>query len=159
MMMESAEEIEQDLAPKKYKNTSKSMHFSKKRKRQDSIEEETGCCSIVTDFWSIQYNAMIKSKCLSYLCVSVYIMICLLGNVVMGIIYLKNEPTAEEMNIIENFTENNSSLTNLNLNDSTILDPNFQFDSEILETKDDMNLYMMYLYNVSDNKVSSKFCM
>ena len=57
------------------------------------------------------------------------------------------------MTLSDNFTAHNNLLFNIDLNDSSILDSNYEFDQEFLKT-DDFDLYHIFI-NESENEVRS----
>ena len=72
-------------------------------------------CDVTVGNWNKKYSkyffqrlvhAFMKSKAPTYLCLSIYISICLLGNIVTGIILLKHYVSShEELEITSNLTQ------------------------------------------------------
>ena len=64
--------------------------------------EPSGLYSGAKDFFLARFHTFMKSKAPTYLCLSIYIIICLLGNIVTGIIigkhYLSSHEEIESMN-------------------------------------------------------------
>ena len=153
--MDSANNIKQNIPSMEYEKDPKNMSVLKKHNMTASLEEDPNCCFRFTKFIKLRCNAIIKPTCLIYLCISIYTIICLLGNVVTSIIYIKHPQTSKETNIVDNFTTTSDSVLNLNLNESAILASNFEFDSKNSDSQD-MSLNMVF-YNESDNEVSYNF--
>ena len=68
------------------------------------------------------YKALTKSKFLVYFCLLLYICICLLGNIVTGVIFYKHKNTSPQIDDIEDI----GPLVPLNLSQGTIILQNFR---------------------------------
>ena len=130
----------------------KAPFITQTRRRRASDAEEPICSDVITYFKSL-YEAVMKTRLPFYLCISVYLVICLLGNTVMAIIFWKHQNSSAAMTLSDNFTAHNNLLFNIDLNDSSILDSSYEFDQELLKTED-FDLYHIFI-NESENEVRS----
>ena len=110
-------------------------------------------------FFRVKYNEMVKSKLLKYIFFSMYIFICLLGNVVTGLILLKHRGNEdpEQPNERLNYTTEMLHLNNKNTKGGGN-HTNNTFDKEDgsrnnVENAEEWNLYLLF-GNVSNNEVS-----
>ena len=129
----------------------------RKQTRRRPSDAEGSICLPFTSCFKSNYEAMMKTKFPLYLCVSVYIIICLLGNTVMALIFWKHHNSSTEITLSDNFTAHNNFLLNIDLNDSSILDSSIEFDEDFFET-DDLDFYHIFI-NESDNEVSREKCL
>jgi hypothetical protein len=126
------------------------MYLNERSRRRPS-EGEGGRCSSIARLIKLRYDAIMKSKFPAYLCISTYFVICLLGNVVTGIIFFKHRQHSTGMPETNNNVSDNM-LFNIDLNESTFFDSSFEFDNEYLETEE-FDLYRLFV-NESSNVVS-----
>ena len=84
-------------------------------------------CSVAKSFVAIKFQAFIRSKVPTYLCISLWIFICLLGNIVTGIILCKHHFISDEK-------ENISHLESIE-NQSTTFDSRVRVDVEKVNDK------------------------
>ena len=113
-------------------------------RRRESDAEGPICSGVITYFKSY-YEAVMKTRLPLYLGISVYLVICLLGNTVMGIIFWKHHNSSAEITLgDDNFNATNNLLFDIDLNDTSILDSSLEFDPEFLETYD-LDLYHIFI--------------
>ena len=110
-------------------------------------------------FFRVKYNEMVKSKLLKYIFLSTYIFICLLGNVVTGLIFLKhrgNEDPQQPKDRL-NYTTKMLHLNNENTKGGGSHTNNTlgKLDDSMndVEGAEEWNLYMLF-GNGSNNEVS-----
>ena len=92
--------------------------FSNRKPITMSVEEKTsGCCSFLQHY----FHFVISSKFPTYFWFSTYILICLLGNVVTGMIWLKHHQYFVDNQQKNNASSNpdNETLFPLSWNDAT----------------------------------------
>ena len=90
-------DVAEASSSKELSNTLRKMS-SRKKIRKRSLEEKS-FFSVASTFFKNFYYTIMKSKLPTYLCISIYIIICLLGNIATLIIWLKHHPffdTVEE---------------------------------------------------------------
>ena len=126
------------------------MYLNERLRRRPS-EGEGGRCSSIARSIKLRYDAIMKSKFPTYLCIFIYFVICLLGNVVTGIIFFKHQQHSTELDTDNNIS--NDLLFNIQLNESTVLDSSLEFDNEFSQTEDYFDLYQLFV-NESNNAVS-----
>ena len=84
---------EQDKAVNALQNTKRltttSNHTLDKENNEQLVEEESNKMNICSSF-KTQYNAILKSNLPAYSCMITYVAICLVGNVVTGVIVFKH---------------------------------------------------------------------
>ena len=110
-------------------------------------------------FFRVKYNEMVKSKLLKYIFLSMYIFICLLGNVVTGLIFLKHRGNEDPQQPNErlNYTTKMLHLNNENIKGGGN-HTNNTFDKvndhrNDVESAEEWNLYLLF-GNDSNNEVS-----
>ena len=133
----------------------KKSPFKIQNRRRESDAEGPICSGVITYFKSY-YEAVMKTRLPLYFGISVYLVICLLGNTVMGIIFWKHHNSSAEITLgDDNFNSTNNLLFDIDLNDTSILDSSLEFDPEFLETYD-LDLYHIFI-NESYNEVRSYY--
>ena len=117
--------------------------------------EHDKCMSL----FRVKYNEMLKSNLLKYIFLSMYIFICLLGNVVTGLIYLKhrgNEAPQQQKETL-NYTTEMLHLNNENTKGGGNHTNNTlgELDDSMhdVEGAEEWNLYLLF-GNGSNNEVS-----
>ena len=135
------------------KNETKRMSSFRKQSNRRTSDVDGSICLHVASCFKSQYEAIMKTRLPLYACISVYIIICILGNAVMAIIYWKHdESPMDQITLGDNFTAQNNLLLNIDLNESTILDSSIEFDEDFFETGD-LDFYHIFI-NESENEVS-----
>lgn len=127
-----------------------------KEVRMDQVEEESYIHKCMS-FFRLKYNAMIKSKVPVCLLVSIYIFICVLGNIVTGIIFFKHrgeEDRSETLNTITNKLHLNDNITTTALNNTEANLEYFDYSEEYAAHSEEWNLYLMFA-NDSNNEVGN----
>ena len=130
-------------------NNKKQIASNGRTRRRPSDGEE-GRCFRMASLIKMRYASIMKSKFPEYLCMFIYVVICLLGNIVTGVIFLDHHLTSIGMRKSDNISTNY--LFNLELNESTILDSSFDFDMEFMEAEQ-FDLYQIFV-NESASEVS-----
>ena len=134
------------------KNETKKMSSFRKQSNRRASDVDGSICLHVASYFKSQYEAVMKTRFPLYICISVYIIICLLGNIVMAIIFWKHdESPMDQITLGDNFTAQNNLLLNIDLNESTILDSSIEFDEDFFETGD-LDFYHIFI-NESENEV------
>ena len=128
------------------------MYLNERSRRRPS-EGEGGRCSGIATFIKLRYDAVMKSKFPTYFCISIYFFICLLGNVVTGIIFFKHRQHSTGMPEM-NPNSSDNMLFNIELNESTLLEQSIEFDDDFSQTEE-FNLYQLFV-NESNNEVSQE---
>ena len=109
-------------------------------------------------FFRVKYNEMVKSKLLKYIFFSMYIFICLLGNVVTGLIFLKHRGNEDQQQPKETL---NYTTEMLHLNDKDTKGGENHTNNTLgkeddsrndVESAEEWNLYLL-LGNDSNNEV------
>ena len=92
------------------------------------------------------FQSVIKSKAPMYLCITSYIIICLLGNIVTGILLVKHHFTShEEMEIMNNLTRDVfKQQSRENATDATDADSGIEFEIDEIEMHE-LDQQMLYL--------------
>ena len=123
-------------------------------KMKEDLEHDKGM-----NFFRVKYNEMVKSKLLKYIFFLMYILICLLGNVVTGLIFLKHRGNEDPQQPKEtlNYTTEMLHLNNINTKgDGNHTNNTF---GKVEESRNDVksteewNLYELFR-NDSNNEVS-----
>ena len=110
-------------------------------------------------FFRVKYNEMVKSKLLKYIFLSMYIFICLLGNVVTGLIFLKHRGNEDPQQPNErlNYTTKMLHLNNENTkgggNHTNNTFDKVEDHRNDVEGVEEWNLYLLF-GNDSNNEVS-----
>ena len=120
--------------------------------RKNSEQEEKTFCPAFASFFQTHCNAIIKSKLPIYLFMSIYVFICLLGNVVTGIIWFDHHRTIDNEKEDGNTPDNNT-IFELDWNETIIPGPSLEFDTDAYE-EEVVNLIGL-ASNKSKTKVSS----
>ena len=107
----------------------------------------------------VKYNEMVKSKLLKYIFLSMYVFICLLGNVVTGLIFLKHRGNEDPQQLNERL---NYTTEMLHLNTKTTKGGGNHTNNTFgkvdnsrndAESAEEWNLYLLF-GNDSNNEVS-----
>ena len=110
-------------------------------------------------FFRVKYNEMVKSKLLKYISFSTYIFICLLGNVVTGLIFLKHrgnddpQQPNERLNYTTKMLHVNNEITRVAGNHTNNTFDKVDDHRNDVESAEDGNLYLLF-GNDSSNEVS-----
>ena len=110
-------------------------------------------------FFRVKYNKMVKSKLLKYIFLSTYIFICLLGNVVTGLIFLKHrgnedpQQPNERLNYTTEMLHLNNKNTKGGVNHTNITFGNVDDTRNYVESAKEWDLYLLF-GNDSNNEVS-----
>ena len=110
-------------------------------------------------FFRVKYNEMVKSKLLKYIFLSTYIFICLLGNVVTGLIFLKHrgnedpQQPNERLNYTTEMLHLNNKNTKGGVNHTNITFGNVDDTRNYVESAKEWDLYLLF-GNDSNNEVS-----
>ena len=109
-------------------------------------------------FFRVKYNEMVKSKLLKYIFLSMYVFICLLGNVVTGLIFLKHRGYEDQQQPKEtlNYTTEMLHLNNKNtkggVNHTNNTFGNVDDTRNYVESAKEWDLYLLF-GNDSNNEV------
>ena len=111
------------------------------------------------NFFRFKYDDMVKSKLLKYILLSMYIFICLLGNVVTGLIFLKHwgnedpQQPSETLNYTTKMLHLNDKNTKGGRNHTNNTFGQSDDSRNDLENTEEWNLYLLFR-NDSNNEVS-----
>ena len=125
--------------------------YLNERSRRRTSDGEDGRCHSIAKYMKERYSAIMKSKFPTCLLISIYAVICSLGNVVTAIIYFKHHHNSIG-NQKEGYNFSDNMLFNIELNESTFLDSAFEIENEFSNTED-YELYHLFI-NKTDNEVS-----
>ena len=121
-------------------------------KRKEDLEHDKGM-----NFFRVKYNEMVKSKLLKYIFFLMYILICLLGNVVTGLIFLKHRGNEDPQQPKEtlNYTTEMLHLNNINTKgDGNHTNNTFgkvEESRKVVKSAEEWNLYQLFR-NDSNNE-------
>ena len=110
-------------------------------------------------FFRVKYNEMVKSKLLKYIFLSMYMFICLLGNVVTGLIFLKHrgnenpQQPNERLNYTTKMLHLNNENTERGGNHTNNTFDKVDDHRNDVESAEEWNLYLLF-GNDSNNEVS-----
>ena len=116
------------LCSKLSQRTSENM-TSIEPSREISEQEEGPYCSAIARFFRTHCNAILKSKLPIYLFMSIYVFICLLGNVVTGIIWFEHHRTIDSEKD-DRHSINNTTMFEFDWNETIIPGPSLEFDTD-----------------------------
>ena len=125
-----------------------------KEVRIDQVEDETYFNKCMS-FFRLKYNAIMKSKAPVCLLVSIYIFICVLGNIVTGIIFFKHrgeDDQSEALNTITDKLHLNDSIPSEALNNTEAGFEYFDYSEDYAAQSEEWNLYLLFS-NDSNNEV------
>ena len=118
--------------------------------------EKNELCSVLRNFFKIRFHAFMKSKAPTYMCLSIYIIICLLGNIVTGIILVKHYLSShEQRESINNLTQDIFTQIELRENETSV-DSGLAFnidEVEIDELDQQLNFSEFNLMNNESNEI------
>ena len=112
----------------------------------DHVEEESYVDKCMS-FFRLKHNAMVKSKVPVCLIVSIYIFICVLGNIVTGIIFFKHrgeDDRSEALSTITNNLHLNDNITTGALNNTVGGFEYFDYSEEYATQSEEWNLYLLF---------------
>ena len=111
-------------------NVPSKMVLNRKRIRMSVEEKTSSWCS----FLKHQFHSVMSSKFPTYFCCSIYVLICLLGNVVTGMIWLKHHQFGDDQHKNEIINLDKVTLLPFLWNKTTTID-GFGFEGFDEETK------------------------
>ena len=153
--------VESGLPKNCDKALKKSKFFDRKRKNdRNHGKKKKPVCFSNAKLWIItQFQGFLKSKAPLYLLLAVYLVICLLGNVVTGIILIKHHfASHEEMEGMNNLTQDIFAQIESRNNETTTMtvDSELDFDISQMEAEDSLDEQLLYL-NISNITVGKFF--
>ena len=150
-----SEAVVESVNPKNCDKVLKKSIFPPQKKvksdRNPKEENKPGCCSHAKHFFLTQFQNFLKSKAPTYLLLTAYIVICLLGNIVTGIILVKHHlASQDEVEGRNNLTQDIfAQIESRNNETSTIVNSELDFDI----AEDTLDQQLLYL-NISNATVS-----
>ena len=126
-----------------------------KEERIDQVEDESYFYKCMS-FFRLKYNAIMKSKAPVCLLVSIYIFICVLGNIVTGIIFFKHRGEDDRSEALSTITDKlhlNNSIPAEALNNTEARFEYFDYSEDYAAQSEEWNLYLLFS-NDSNNEVN-----
>ena len=144
--------------PKKFNKTlnmSTLSHTKVQNKNNPENKKKLVWISHAKHFLLTQIQTFLKSKAPIYLLSAVYLVICLLGNIVTGIILVKHHfASHDEVEGMNNLTQDIFSQIEARNNETTIMtvDSESDFDLSQMEVENSLDQQLLYL-NISNDTV------
>ena len=151
-------EIEDSKKFNKTLNMSTLSHTQVKNENNPGNKKKLLWFSHAKHFLLTQIQTFLKSKAPMYLLSAVYLVMCLLGNIVTGVILVKHHfASHDEVEGINNLTLDIFSQIEARNNETTtmIVDSESDFDSSQMEVENSLDQQLLYL-NISNDTVRFK---
>ena len=134
-------------------NISTLSHTKVQNKNNPGNEKKLVWFSHAKHFLLTQIQTFLKSKAPIYLLSAVYLVICLLGNIVTGIILVKHHfASHDEVEGINNLTQDIFSQIEARNNETMVVDSESDFDLSQMEVENSLDQQLLYL-NISNDTV------